>query len=227
MKTFKKIVAAAAVLISVCAGQAVQAQGIPVIDAASIAQQIQQVAAWAQQYQQMTQQFQQLQQSYNSLNGSRGMASLVNNPALRQYLPPNYQSILNSGYGNSAAIRAGAKVYGIEQTSLGANTDSAKAFEANAQQAAINRAMAEEGYRQASQRFASIQILLDKVNDAPDAKDIADLQARIQAEQVMMQNESNKLAMLAQLQQAQRDLANQQAAEIRMKSIRGGLPPGW
>jgi len=54
----------------------------------------------------------------------------------------------------------------------------------------------EDGYNQASQRFSSIQVLLDKVNAAPDQKDIADLQARIQAEQVMMQNESTKLAML-------------------------------
>lgn len=227
MKRMRKAVSAAVVLIGLIAGSGAQAQGIPVMDVASIAQQIQQVAAWAQQFQQMQQQFQQMQQSYNSMNGSRGMANLVNNPALRQYLPANYQSILNNGYGNSAAIRAGAKVYGIEQTSLGANTDSARAFEASAQQAAINRATSEEGYRQASERFASIQVLLDRVNSSPDAKDIADLQARIQAEQVMMQNESVKLAMLSQLQQAQRDLSVQQATEIRMKSTKGALPSGW
>lgn len=227
MKSIKKAASAAVVLIGLVVGSGAQAQGIPVIDVASIAQQIQQVAAWAQQFQQMQQQFQQLQQSYNSMNGSRGMASLVNDPTLRQYLPPNYQSILNSGYGNSAAIRAGAQVYSIAQSGLDPNTDAARAFEANAQQAAINRATADEGYRQASQRFASIQVLLDKVNDAPDAKDIADLQARIQAEQLMMQNESIKLSMLAQLKQAQRDLGMQQAAEIRMKSTRGPLPPGW
>jgi type IV secretion system protein VirB5 len=82
----------------------------------------------------------------------------------------------------------------------------------------------EDGYNQASQRFSSIQVLLDKVNAAPDQKDIADLQARIQAEQVMMQNESTKLAMLGQLAQAQRDLSNQQAMEIGMKSTRGDVP---
>jgi len=62
------------------------------------------------------------------------------------------------------------------------------------------------------------------VNNAPDAKDIADLQGRIQAEQVMMQNEANKLAMLQQLASAQRDLAMQQAAERRMKATRGDMP---
>jgi hypothetical protein len=40
----------------------------------------------------------------------------------------------------------------------------------------------------------------------------------------MMQNESTKLAMLGQLAQAQRDLSNQQAMEIGMKSTRGDVP---
>ncbi|NLC24847.1 MAG: hypothetical protein GX776_10360 [Oxalobacter sp.] len=59
---------------------------------------------------------------------------------------------------------------------------------------------------------------------APDDKDIQDLQARIQAEQVMMQNETNRLHTLSMLAQAQRDLAMQQAAERRMKSWRGVVP---
>jgi type IV secretion system protein VirB5 len=100
--------------------------GIPVIDSTSIAQQIQQVVAWGVQFQQMQQQLQRMQQQFDSLNGSRSMASLVNNPAARQYLPADYQTILNSGYGNSAAIRAAAKVRGIDDTrsTLGLPTDS-------------------------------------------------------------------------------------------------------
>lgn len=205
--------------------------GIPVIDVTSVAvqqtqlaQAIQQVVAWGQQYQQMVQQFQQMQQQYTSLNGARGMANLVNNPALRQYLPSDYQAILNNGYGNWAQVRAAAKLVGIENTSLNAGSDAGKAFEATAKQAALNRATTEDAYKQASQRFSTIQVLLDKVNDAPDAKDIADLQARIQAEQVMVQNESVKLAMLGQLAQAQRDLQQQQAREISIKALRGSPP---
>lgn len=223
MKLLKTLFGTFALVLGLTMGNAANA-GIPVIDAANLAQAVQQVSAWAQQYNQMLQQYQQMQQQYNSLNGSRGMASLVNNPALRQYLPPNYQTILNNGYGNSAAIRSAAKVFGTDNTSLDPTSAESKAFEANANQAAINRATAEDGYAQASQRFATIQVLLDKVNNAPDAKDIADLQARIQAEQVMQQNEQTKLMMLGQLAQAQRDLANQQAIEFRMKSARPGSP---
>jgi type IV secretion system protein VirB5 len=198
--------------------------GIPVIDATNLAQQVQQVVAWGKQYLQMEQEFEKLQQTYNSLNGVRGMASLVNNPALRKYLPSNYQEILNNGYGNYQAIRQASKLAGIEDTNLDPNSDIANAFESNANQVAINRAVAEEGYKQASNRFDAIQVLLDKINDAPESKDIADLQSRIQAEQVMMQNEQTKLMMLSQLAQAQRDIAQQQSKEIVIKALKGNPP---
>lgn len=230
MHVLKKMFGTIAIILGVSVGNIAYA-GIPVIDGSSIAvqqmslaQAIQQVAAWAQQYEQMVQQFQQMQQQYSSLNGVRGMANLVNNPALRQYLPPDYQSILNNGYGNWAQIRAASKLVGIENTSLNAGSDAGKAFEASAKQAALNRATSEDAYAKASQRFSDIQVLLDKVNDAPDAKDIADLQGRIQAEQVMMQNENAKLAMLSQLAQAQRDLQQQQAREISIKALSGSPP---
>lgn len=195
-----------------------------VIDAAAIKQQIEQVAAWKKQFAQMQNQLQTQKETFQSMNGSRGMAALVNNPSLRSYLPKDYKQILNSGFGNSAQIRADAKKFGIENTKLDARGDAAKAFENSANQAAVNRATAEEGYKQASDRFAGIQQLLDKVNDAPDPKAISDLQARIQAEQVMLQNENIKLQMLSQLALAQKDLANQQATEIRMKSSKGIVP---
>jgi type IV secretion system protein VirB5 len=212
----------------VCGNSSAFATGIPVVDAAHVAET---VAGWAAQatsmgkeLSQLKQQYEQMQQQYQSLNGVRGLGDLVNNPELRKYLPSDYQSILNQGYGNASSIRSAAKIIGIDETSLGANTDAAQAFNSNAQQAALNRATAEEGYRQASARFDDIQVLLDKINDSPDAKDIADLQARIQAEQVMQQNESNRLAMLAQLAQAQKDLAEQRATEIGIKAVEGEIP---
>jgi type IV secretion system protein VirB5 len=226
VNTFKKLITTVTLFLGLAIGTSAHA-GIPVIDAANLAQAIQQVTAWAQQYQQMAQQIQQLQQQFQNLNGVRNMASLVNNPAARQYLPADYQTILTNGVGQWQAIYDAAKKFDIGNTTLSASSDVAQAFAATAKQAAINRAGAELAYSTASQRFADIQVLLDKVNDAPDAKDIADLQARIQAEQVMMQNEANKLQMLALLASAQRDLEIQQAREISMKSSKGGLPAGW
>jgi type IV secretion system protein VirB5 len=223
MNALKKLLGAFALLFGLAAGNSAQA-GIPVIDGANLAQAIIQVQSWAQQYQQMVQQIQQMQQQYNSISGIRNMGSLVNNPAARQYLPSDYSTILSQGVGNWQAIYNAAKKFDIGNSSLSGSSDVAQAFQAVAKQAAINRAGAELAYSTASQRFSDIQVLLDKVNNAPDAKDMADLQGRIQAEQVMMQNEANKLQMLQQLASAQRDLQNQQAREISLKALSGSPP---
>jgi len=206
------------------------AAGIPVIDASGLAQQVQQVASWAKQYTQMQQQFTQLQSTYNSLSGVRGMANLVNNPTLRNYLPSEYQAMLsNNGMpaglsGSIASIRDSARILGVQSTALDATSDSARAMENMQNQNALNRAIGEEGYRQAAGRFASIQVLLDRVNSAPDQKDILDLQARIQAEQVMLQNEQSKLQMMTYLSNVQRDISQQQAREISIKAAQGTIP---
>ncbi len=225
MKLLTKTIGTVAIALSLCGSNSALAVDVVTdITPTTIAGWAAEAVSWESQLQQMKQQFDQLQSTFNSMNGSRGMADLVNNPIARQYLPANYQEILNNGYGNSASIRSAAKLFGIEDTTLDPASASAKAFESNASQAAINRATMEDGYSKASQRFADIQVLLDKVNSTPDAKDVADLQARIQAEQVMMQNENIKLAMLGQLAQSQRDLANQQVTEIGMKGTKGVVP---
>jgi type IV secretion system protein VirB5 len=185
-----------------------------------------QAISWGTQLEEMKNQFEQLQTTYRSLNGSRGMADLINNPELRQYLPANFQDILAGGYGNSDAIREAAKLFGVDETTLDAASSAASLFNANANHGTIYRATMEDGYNRASQRFADLQVLLDKINDAPDAKDIADLQARIQVEQAMLQNESIKLATLSHLAQAQQELATQQSVEVGMASTKSidGVP---
>ena len=186
-----------------------------------------QIASWAAQYAQMIKEYNQLVEEYKSLNGIRGMADLVNNPALRKYLPSDYKQILDAGYGNWLEIREAAKIIDISQTSIDPNSESGKLFVKKVNQLAINKATYEGAFKAASKRFDDIQVLLDKVNDAPDAKDMADLQGRIQSEQVMMANERNKLAMLTSLAKTQEDIYAQQGKEITLKSITVGMPKGW
>ena len=238
MKQLFRAVATALVISSSSQAQA----GIPVIDGANLAQAVQQVVSWGKQYTQMAQQYTQLVNSYNqavathnSMNGARGMETLVNNPAVRRYLPNEWEqamSLLNAPGGYTGlqsrinGIRSAAQITGIGDTSLDPNSPAGRAFVGAQNQAAMNRALSEEGYKQASDRITAIQTLIDKVGDAPDAKDVADLQARIQAEQAMVQNELVKLHLMAQLQQAQRDIQAQQAREISMRGAKGpeGIP---
>lgn len=228
----KTLAQSLALLMALSAGQSTFAAGIPVIDASNLAQAMLQIEAWGKQFEQMQQQVQQLQRQYASLNGARGMADLVNNPELRNYLPSEYQQVLSgpstAGLSESAnAIRQAARLLDADSAGLATASDVTQAFINSQSQNALNRAVGEEGYRQASERFNAIQTLLDKVNDAPDQKDILDLQARIQAEQAMLANEQNKLDTISFLAQTQRDIQQQQAREIAIKAAQPSLPDGW
>ena len=220
--------------------------GLPVFDGAALSNSISSWAAQAtsmanelkqlqQQYQVMQQQYQQLQQTYQSISGIRNMAGIANNPLLRQYLPPDYQTVLQLGSGAvsgqyasldgaASAIKQASKIVDITQTGIDPNSSTGQAYQNSQNQAATNLALASASFQQSSTRIAGLQQMLDTVNQAPDEKDILDLQGRIQAEQVMLQNESIRLASLAQLQQAQKDIAQQQAREIRIQSTQGDVP---
>lgn len=174
-----------------------------------VAQEVTQIISWALQYQQMVEEFQQLEETYRSLNGARGMEELVNNPEIRKYLPEDYAGILQQGYGNWIELRE------LLESSIGDKTF----YDKTRDKLAIDEAMTQEAYRQASKRIQDIQVLLDKLKDTHDAKDIADLQGRIQAEQTMIQNERVKLAMLQSLQEIEaRKLHKQNSMEF-VKSL--------
>lgn len=199
IKRTVSVVAAAAAL----AFTALPANAFLGFGGSNIAKETTQIASWIAQYAQMVQEYNQLVEEYRSLNGIRGMASLVNNPQLRRYLPDEYKNILSQGYGDWQALR----------TALDNPVGSSNLQKLRRDQLAIDEAMALESYKQASRRFSDIQVLLDKINDAsiPDAKDMVDLQARIQAEQVMMQNEASKIAMMKNLQEIQKQKMQEQA----------------
>jgi type IV secretion system protein VirB5 len=68
-----------------------------------------------------------------------------------------------------------------------------------------------------SGRFASLQTLINEIGSAGDQKSILDLQARINAELGMLQNEQTKLQMLNQATLAQESILSQQAQEIAIQ----------
>lgn len=176
---------------------------------ANIATERTQVASWAAQYIQMIEQYQQLVATYNSLNGARGFHHLVNNPEIRKYLPEDYANILSQGYGNWQQLRR------LLDDPIGTKNLHRRARD----QLAVDEAMVQEAYRQASKRIRDIQVLLDKLRDTNDAKDTADLQVRIQAEQAMIQNENVKLAMLKNLQEVESRKLTEMSRANRVKSL--------
>jgi len=208
--------------------------GIPVIDGVSngmrVAEFAQTVVQWGKeiaemqaQYEQLVQQYQQMQDTHNSMNGSRGMGGLARSDY--GYLAGDWQSVMEEA--DYSAVLEAAQVFGAEQTGLSMDGDSMRVYQDSQRQNALSLSLSEQGYNQVSARFESLNDLLDRVNGAAELKDIQDLQARIQGEQMLLQNEQNKIALLAQLQASQREVLAQQSREVAIKA--GGFVKreGW
>jgi type IV secretion system protein VirB5 len=223
MKSSKKTLAAVALCFSL--SSPAFAGGIPVIDVASLAQQIEQVAAWAQQYQQMTQQIQQLQQQIASTTGSRGFSSALNSPAFQQarrMLPQDAQTLLdlavNGSYGNLAN-----SISSIKQNTTTLNRGNfsdqlgSDMWEADLNRAASNKALSMEAYNSAQQRLSNLESLMSQISTTDDPKAIGELQARIATEQGLIQNEQAKIQAMSMLVAAEKQISETQARDISVR----------
>ncbi len=223
----QKIIAVATLALGLLISNGAKA-GIPVIDAGSIAQQIQQVAAWAQQYLQMTQQLQQLEAQITAITGNRGLGNLLNDAtaqAARRSLPTAGQEVMD--------LMAGTGTYGsyanqiqtiLSATSNLSNSDfgtstAAKQYDESLRRAATNNALSVQAYTDATQRLGNLEDLIGQISNTQDPKDIAELQARIAAENGLIQNEHAKLQAMQMLMASQQQL---QATKARQTSIRMG-----
>ena len=86
-------------------------------------------------------------------------------------------------------------------------------LQAARQSAALLQSTSRQALDSTSTRFASLQQLINAIPSAADQKGALDLQARIQAEQAMLQNENTKMAVLYQTLQAQEWARKQSARE--------------
>jgi type IV secretion system protein VirB5 len=215
MKVREVLVGAAVCTALALPAGAPKAAGIPVIDVAAIVQLIQQITYWQQQIQGMVNQLNQLRASYAAITGGRGMEALLPYAGLaRNYLPPDYQELLNAANGANGANSTYSALASQVRAAVNAT-----AVLSNGQLSLLSpaeRALVEDGRRAAgtiqattraalqstSQRFAALQQLIGAIGTAGDDKAIQDLQGRIAAEQAMLQNEQTKLQTLYQITQA-------------------------
>ncbi|WP_419746425.1 type IV secretion system protein [Xanthomonas phaseoli] len=162
------------------------------------------------------------------MTGTRGMENLLRGEN-RNVIPTNWQETLAQMQGGdisglAQSIKANARK--IDTATLDQLTPELRSMtEQLANTAASQQASAGETYDNASQRFTRLQGLMDAIPQAQDMKAIADLQARIQVEQTMLQNESIKLQALAQASAAQRQIEARQAAEAGL--IKPSAPQTW
>ncbi|CAH0356074.1 P-type DNA transfer protein VirB5 [Aquabacterium sp. CECT 9606] len=202
--------------------------GIPVIDAANLAQSIQQVIAWANQYQQMVQQYQQLNQQYNSLVGSRGLGDIMNNQLLQNVVPTDVTTLLNSvnsgGYnsltGAAQTLRQGVMIYNCGDRTGEAKQTCEAALNANAQVQSLQQT----AMGLITQRVQQIQSLQSQINTTQDPKAIAELQARIAAENTQVSNDANRLAVMQANAQSAKEAADQAIKERGLKMLASTAP---
>jgi type IV secretion system protein VirB5 len=210
--------------LTIALSTAAQAQWA-VIDVGAIAQLIQEAATLKQQLSTIEQQLTQAQQQFQSMTGTRGMQTLLSG-INRNYFPANSTQLMSAlvtpiqATVNSNAVLSAQQMAAFspaQQQQLNAARGNAALLQVTTQQA----------YTVASNRFASIQQLISAIPTATDQKGILDLQARIQAELGMLQNEQTKLQVLFQLVQAQELSRKQRAQEQALADVGSvrNLPP--
>ena len=196
-----------------------------VIDVGAITQLIQQVQQMAQALQVAQGQLNQAQQTYQSMTGGRGMENLLEG-TVRNYLPANSAQLFSGLAGPiQATVNANAILTPAQWAALSpAEQQQLSAARGNA---ALLSVATQQAYNTASSRFASVQLLINAISTATDPKGIMDLQARIQAEHGMLQNDQTKLQVLFQLVQAQELSRRQQSREQAITDVGSvrNLPP--
>lgn len=200
-------------------------------DIPSTINQIQTMAQWANQYQQMVTQLEQMDRQFKSLNGSRGLGQILNNPALRDYLPADWQKVYDSvragGYaglsGSGKAVYDANKIY--DACTYITNDAQRGACQARAMKPSQDKAFASDAYQAAKARIDQIDGLMAKINDTQDPKAIAELQARIAAEQASIHHEQTKLQLYAMMAAAEDKIQAQRQRELNARTwaARGGI----
>jgi type IV secretion system protein VirB5 len=199
-----------------------------VIDVGAITQLVLEVQQLEQALQVAQSTLAQAQQAYAAITGGRGMELLLNG-IVRNYLPRDWATLLSGAGALGADVAATIERNAIMTPDTMANFSPAEVAVVKARRSAValNEALARQELKNVSDRFESIQTLINAIPAAEDEKGILDLQARIAAEQGMLQNESSKLHVLYQAAQSQAQTARQRADEQAIQDIGhlNALPP--
>lgn len=217
MKQMRAIGLGAAAM-AIATASIAEAQGLPVFDTSTYAQTLATVRNTLRMIDQGKQQIDEAQRLYGSMNkltdvNSRG--SILNASTVRNLLPPEARDIERLISGNTGAGALGdraTRILGTAKlgTDLQGGTEADRAYqaalEASGQREASTAAVAETAFDVTTQRTAGLEDLRLSLDGASDAKDVADLQARIAVETAHIQNDQMQLQAIAMRKAAQEQL---------------------
>lgn len=197
------------------------AQGVPVIDAANLAQAVQQVAAWQQQLQGMYQQYQQQVAQFKALTGARGFGDILANPLLQQYLPLDlqgtYKGIMS---GNMSQVASAARQQEMIYNCLAEKNEmSLTLCRAQLHTPYEIRKIFSDIYAGTQQQIKRLMDLQSQINMTQDPKAIAELQARIQSEQAQVQTAMMQVQVVTKLAEIETKLVEQKRAELTLETV--------
>jgi type IV secretion system protein VirB5 len=169
----------------------------------------------------------QSQQAYAAITGGRGMQSLLSGTN-RNYLPGNWTQLVEAqnGAGSTYGVLGNDVTATIQRNAIltpaiTGNFSAAENAQLTARRSsvALEEALTRQELANVSQRFAAVQTLTNAIPTATDQKAILDLQARIQVEQGMLQNENSKLHVLYEAAQSQAQTERARADEQAILDI--------
>ncbi|KND61520.1 Minor pilin of type IV secretion complex, VirB5 [Candidatus Burkholderia verschuerenii] len=204
-----------------------------VIDIHAIGQAIQQLKQLQQQYHVLQQQYSTMNQQYQAIahapqNALTQLGSQFNVPQFRSPLSAgsaDVGSIMNGTGSGSGALSSNVQAY-LNQNRV--YSPSGQDFQAqqmhrNATSIAGSQAMAADLYQSAANHIQTLQSLEGQLSSAPDAKAVADIQARIGMEQAAFQAQQVQVQSLAMWQAAQERNEQQREDESRRQQLDSGL----
>jgi type IV secretion system protein VirB5 len=183
-----------------------------VIDVAAVAQLVTQVQNLEQALTVAREHLSEAETALRSMTGDRGMEQLLAGTN-RNYLPGDWGQLtaaLDDTGSVYATLSAGMREALGEDAVLTAqqlatlSPDGQQQLAADRNTAALLQVVSRQALANASGRFADLQQLINSIGTASDQKSILDLNARIGAEQAMLENEQTKLLMLVAAAQSQR-----------------------
>ncbi|WP_083440583.1 type IV secretion system protein [Aquincola tertiaricarbonis] len=199
------------------------AQGIPVIDTANLAQTIQQVANDITSIQNQVQQITQLQAQINSLNGMRGLGTILNNPLLKNYVPPEAYNVVNavnvSGYSGLSATAKALRDVGMVYNCADRTGDARLACQSTLAQPYQHKGLLQDAMRSAAGRLNQIQALMGQIDATTDQKSVQEIQARIGAENALLAHELSQLQMLQGLADSEERIARSRERERQYEML--------
>ena len=200
-----------------------QAQGIPVIDIANLIQTITQVLNDVTKIANQIEQIEALQSQLASINGMRNLGNVFDSSALKNYVPSNAYNLVNavdsSGYGGltatSKTLRDAQMLYNCLDRAGSARTE----CQASLAQPYQQKGLLQDAMKAASGRLDQIKSLMTQINGTSDQKAVLEIQARIGAENAMLQHEMSQVQMLAGMADSEERIARSRERERQYQML--------